>query len=132
MRRESTPSPKEIQKKDNSLSPYLKSQKKKDAMTEFDYSKGILQRKPLVFGAPSSTMQQLLMSFPEINKIHPEVTQLKGYHVGPVRPATEGKKIVTNKPEVRTENSGMKPSSASRRPASPNVAKPNCNLYHDK
>lgn len=127
MKREATPSPKAPKRKDNSLSPYLKSQKKKEAM-EANYSKG------LSVGS-NNAKQYLLMPFPEISKVHPEISQLKGYRIGPVRPATEGKKPVATKPDGRTEgtsnseitSNGKKPSSASRRPASPNVVKPNCN-----
>ena len=112
------------------MSPYLKSQVKKKSMQE--NVKGQFPRQPLSFGASNDTKQCMLMAFPEIDKTHSENPKLKGFRQGPIRPATEGKRMGQGKSEVKPEkNIGRKPNSASRRPPSPNTGKANGILYHN-
>jgi len=78
------------------------------------------------YSSPGNSKQYFLMSFPEINKFQPEISQLKGYRIGPVRPSTEGKKAAIKTKAEST--SKKKPNSANRRPISPIITKPSSTL----
>ena len=113
------------------MSPYLKSQSKKKSMQ--DSGNNQFPRQPLSFGMSNDTKQCMLMAFPEIDKTHSENLKMKGFHQGPVRPATEGKRIGQSKTDSKAERAGgRKPNSANRRPPSPNTVKANGILEYNK
>ena len=112
MKRESTPSPKSGKKrKEPSFSPYSKKLRKKDMLID---SNPLKSNEPILnFTSHTDTKQRLFTGA----KIQSEISRLKAFQTGPVRPKTEGKRL------LKMENDSKKQKLAKQRPASPGFLK---------
>lgn len=111
------------QRKGASSSPYNKRPKKKDPI----YDGNPLRKSDplLAFESKFNSRDRLFAVLPGATKLQNEITRLKAFHGGPIRPQTEGKKRI--KPDFKIENGTKKkkPHFANQRPASPGISKSN-------